>query len=185
MLKITFIGHLGNPAVVNTVNGKTVINFSAASTEKWKDQSGVEQSKTQWVEFSHWTDKTGVAPYLQKGTQVYVEGVGEVKTFQKTDGTTGASLAVRVLSIQLLGSPQGQQQQQQPAQPQYPQPGAGGFQQQPQFQQPPAGQQFQQPGQQQFQQQPGQQSTGQVPLGPGGKPMVWNGQMWVADNLPF
>jgi single-strand DNA-binding protein len=45
-----------------------------------------------------------VAPYLKKGTQVYAEGTPEVRTYPKNDGTTGVSLTLRVLSVQLLGS---------------------------------------------------------------------------------
>lgn len=119
MVKLCFIGHLGKDATVNQVNGKNVINFSAAHTEKYNDAQGVAQSKTTWVSFSHWTEKTGIVPYLTKGTQVYVEGQVEVNTFQRADQTTGAELKCRVFSVQLLGSPQGQQGQPaaQPGQP--------------------------------------------------------------------
>ena len=42
--------------------------------------------------------------HLRKGTQVYVEGTPEVRTYQKNDGSFGASLTLRVFNIQLLGS---------------------------------------------------------------------------------
>jgi single-strand DNA-binding protein len=104
MLKTFVIGHLGKDAVVNHVNSKTVINFTVAHTEKYKGQDGSNHEKTTWVDASYWTDRTAVAPYLQKGTQVFVEGTPEVRTFQRNDGTTGASFALRVHNIQLLGS---------------------------------------------------------------------------------
>jgi single-strand DNA-binding protein len=104
MLKALAIGHLGKDAVVNLVNGKNVINFSVAHSEKWKDAQGQPMEKTTWVDCSYWTDKTAVAPYLKKGTQVYVEGQPEVRTYQANDGTTKATLSVRVGSIQLLSS---------------------------------------------------------------------------------
>lgn len=104
MLKTLVIGHLGKDAVVNHVNGKTVINFTVAHTEKYKGQDGSNHEKTTWVDASYWTDRTAIAPYLQKGTQIYCEGTPEVRTFQRNDGTTGASFALRVHSIQLLGS---------------------------------------------------------------------------------
>jgi single-strand DNA-binding protein len=50
-----------------------------------------------------------VAPYLKKGTQVYVEGNPEVRTYTKNDGTFGASLTLRVLSVQLLGGNRSEQ----------------------------------------------------------------------------
>ena len=45
-----------------------------------------------------------IAPYLKKGTQVYAEGTPDLRTYQKSDGTQGVSLTLRVLSVQLLGS---------------------------------------------------------------------------------
>lgn len=104
MIKLQVIGNLGKDCITNTVNGKSVINFSVAHTEKFRDNQGVQKDKTIWVECAYWTDKTAVAPYLRKGTQVYVEGSPEVRTYPKNDGTTGVSLSLRVLSVQLLGS---------------------------------------------------------------------------------
>jgi single-strand DNA-binding protein len=104
MIKLQVIGNLGKDCVVNTVNGKNVMNFTVAHTEKYKDSSGTQREKTIWVDCAYWSDRTGIAPYLKKGTQVYVEGAPEVRTYQTQDGKSGASLSLRVLSIQLLGS---------------------------------------------------------------------------------
>ena len=104
MIKLQVIGNLGKDCITNTVNGKTVMNFNVAHTEKFKDNQGVQKDKTIWVECAYWSDRTGVAPYLRKGTQVYVEGTPEVRTYPKNDGTTGVSLSLRVQSVQLLGS---------------------------------------------------------------------------------
>jgi single-strand DNA-binding protein len=104
MIKLQVIGNLGKDCVTNTVNGKSVINFNVAHTEKFRDAQGNQKDKTIWVECAYWTDRTGVAPYLKKGTQVYAEGTPEVRTYPKNDGTTGVSLTLRVQSVQLLGS---------------------------------------------------------------------------------
>jgi single-strand DNA-binding protein len=104
MIKLQVIGNLGKDCVTNTVNGKSVINFNVAHTEKFRDAQGNQKDKTIWVECAYWTDRTGIAPYLRKGTQVYVEGTCEVRTYQKSDGTTAASLTLRVQNVQLLGS---------------------------------------------------------------------------------
>jgi single-strand DNA-binding protein len=104
MIKLQVIGNLGKDCVTNTVNGKNVINFNVAHTEKFKDAQGNQKDKTIWVECAYWTDRTGIAPYLKKGTQVYAEGTPEVRTYPKNDGTTGVSLTLRVQTVQLLGS---------------------------------------------------------------------------------
>ncbi len=104
MIKLMVIGNLGKDCTVNTVNGKNVINFNVAHTEKFKDSTGAQREKTTWVECAYWTDRTGIAPYLKKGTQVYAEGTPEVRTYQSNDGKSGASLSLRVQSVQLLGT---------------------------------------------------------------------------------
>lgn len=123
MIKLQVIGNLGRDCVVNNVNGKTVMNFTVAHTERYRDAQGNQQERTIWVDCAYWSDRTAVAPYLKKGTQVYVEGTPEVRTYPKNDGSTGASLSLRVQNVQLLGTKQeGQQGGFQPQQ-------GGGYQQ--------------------------------------------------------
>lgn len=108
MVKLQVIGNLGKDCVVNNVNGKGVINFSVAHTEKYKDAQGQQKDKTLWVECAYWTDRTGIAPYLKKGTQVYAEGTPDIRTYTTADGRQGSSLSLRVSSVQLLGGREGQ-----------------------------------------------------------------------------
>jgi single-strand DNA-binding protein len=103
MIKMQIIGNLGKDCVVNTVNGKNVINFTVAHTERFKDSQGNNQERTTWVDCAYWTDRTAIAPYLQKGQQVYAEGTPEVRSFTRNDGTAGATLSMRVREVQLLG----------------------------------------------------------------------------------
>lgn len=105
MIKLQVIGNCGKDATVNTVGQKTVINFTVAHTEKYTSQ-GETKEKTTWVDCSYWTDRVKIADYLLKGKSVFVEGSPEVRTYQKNDGTTGASLSLRVRDIQLLGGSQ-------------------------------------------------------------------------------
>lgn len=104
MIKLQVIGNLGKDATINTVNGKNVINFNMAHTERYKDSQGNQKDRTIWVECAYWTDKTAIQPYLKKGTQVYVEGNPDVRSFQTQDGKQGVSLTLRIQNIQLLGS---------------------------------------------------------------------------------
>jgi single-strand DNA-binding protein len=115
MIKLTAIGHLGKDATVNTVSGKQVINFAVAHTEKYKNAQGEQVDKTIWVDCAYWTDKTAIAPYLKKGTQVYVEGQPEATTYNK-GSEIFPKLICRVSSVQLLGSKQDSTTQSQPTQ---------------------------------------------------------------------
>lgn len=104
MIKMQVIGHLGRDCMTNMVNGKSVMNFTIAHTERFRDAQGNQKDRTTWVDCAYWSERTGIAPYLKKGTQVYVEGTPEVRTYTKNDGTPGFSLTLRVQQVQLLGS---------------------------------------------------------------------------------
>lgn len=104
MVKLQIIGNLGKDCTTNMVGGRNVINFSVAHTEKYKDSTGMQKEKTLWVECAYWTDKTGIVPYLRKGQTVYAEGTPEVRSYTRNDGSAGASLTMRVQSVQLVGS---------------------------------------------------------------------------------
>lgn len=108
MVKIEVIGRIGKDATVNQHNGKYVINFSVAHSEKYKDQNGVEVNKAVWVECAYWSEYTRIAQYLTKGTQVYVEGQPEARSWTSNTGQHNASLGCRVRRIELLGSAQQQ-----------------------------------------------------------------------------
>jgi single-strand DNA-binding protein len=102
MQKLILIGHIGRDAQVNNVGGTNVTNFTVASSETYKDKQGNKQTKTTWFDCALWNNDK-LAQYLQKGTQVFVEGQVEARGFAKGDGTPGSSLSVRVDKIQLLG----------------------------------------------------------------------------------
>jgi len=103
MIKLQVIGNIGRDCVVNNVNGKSVINFSVAHTEKFKDAQGQQKDRTTWVECAYWTDRTAIAPYLKKGQQIYTEGTPEIRTYTTKEGAPGSSLSLRVLMVQLIG----------------------------------------------------------------------------------
>jgi single-strand DNA-binding protein len=103
MLRLQCIGYLGKDAVVNNVSGKTVINFNLAHGEKYKDVNGTEINKTVWVACAYWSEKTKVAQYLTKGSQVWVEGQPDVKIYKDSQGANHANITLRVMNIQLIG----------------------------------------------------------------------------------
>lgn len=103
MIKLQIVGNLGKDCIVKEVNGKNVINFSVAHTERFKDSQGNQKERTTWVECAYWTDKTAVAPYLTKGKTVYAEGAPEAEAYMNKDNQAAATLRMRVQSLQLLG----------------------------------------------------------------------------------
>ena len=107
MIKLQIVGNLGKDCIVNEVNGKKVINFSVAHTERYKDGQGNQQERTTWVECAYWTDRTAVADYLKKGKMVYAEGSPSADSYMNKEGQAAATLRMRVQTIQLLGGGEG------------------------------------------------------------------------------
>ena len=103
MIKLQIVGNLGADCIQKEVNGKTVINFNVAHTEKFKDGQGNLKEKTIWVNCAYWTDRTAIAPYLKKGQMVYAEGSPEAEGYMNKDNQPAATLRMRVQNVQLLG----------------------------------------------------------------------------------
>lgn len=106
LLLMQFIGHLGKDCVVNQVNGKTVINFNVANTQKYQDAQGTKHERTTWISCSYWVNSSGIAAYLKKGQLVYVQGQPGAEWFNNSrsnaDGIT-AILKCNVREVNLLG----------------------------------------------------------------------------------
>ncbi|MEP6948908.1 MAG: single-stranded DNA-binding protein [Ginsengibacter sp.] len=103
MIRLQIVGNLGADCIQKEVNGKNVINFNVAHTEKFKDAQGNLKEKTIWANCAYWTDRTALAQYLKKGKQVFVDGSPEIEMYTNKDGQPAATLRVRVRDLQLLG----------------------------------------------------------------------------------
>ncbi len=110
MIKLQIVGNLGKDCIVKEVNGKNVINFSVAHTEKFKDAQGNPKERTTWVECAYWTDRTAVAQYLKRGKMIYAEGSPEADAYTNKDNQAAATLRMRVQNLQLLGGGDGNSQ---------------------------------------------------------------------------
>ena len=86
--KVILIGNLGqDPEMKYMPNGNAVANFSIATTESWKTQSGEAKEKTEWhkiVAFRKLAEICG--QYLKKGKSVYIEGKIQTRTWDDKDG---------------------------------------------------------------------------------------------------
>jgi single-strand DNA-binding protein len=118
MIKMTAIGHLGSQATLNNVNGKQVINMNLAHSEKYKDAQGNIVNKSVWINVSWWSESSKILQYLQKGAQIFVEGIPSVDVYKNKEGQTIPQLKLRATMVQLLGgNKQDNPQPQQPTQP--------------------------------------------------------------------
>jgi single-strand DNA-binding protein len=87
--KVIILGRLGrDPEVRNFQNGGKVVNFSVATSERYKDRDGNQQEKTEWHNVAIFNEKLGeiAERYLRKGAQVYLEGKLQTRKWQDQSG---------------------------------------------------------------------------------------------------
>jgi single-strand DNA-binding protein len=87
--KVTLIGNLGKePELSYTASGIAVAKFSIATNERWKDQEGAVQERTEWHNIVAWRKLAEICgQYLKKGSKVYLEG--KLQTRSWDDKNTG------------------------------------------------------------------------------------------------
>jgi len=85
--KVILLGNLGRDAETSyTASQTAVTKFSVATSRRWKDQqSGEWKEETNWSNIILWRGEN-VAPYLTKGTKVYVEGRLQTRSYEDKDG---------------------------------------------------------------------------------------------------
>jgi single-strand DNA-binding protein len=107
--KVIIVGNLGrDPELRYTPQGTAVCNFSMATTEKRRDKSGEYQDVTTWFRVTVWDKKAEVAAkYLQKGSQVYIEGRLKLDEWTDRDGNNRTTLDVTATDMQFIGKASG------------------------------------------------------------------------------
>lgn len=103
--KVIILGHVGKqPETRAFPNGSSVTNFSVATSEKYKDQSGEYRENTEWHKISCFGKLSEIAnKYVNKGSQVYIEGKITTRKYE-VGGVEKYSTEIRADVLQLLGS---------------------------------------------------------------------------------
>lgn len=103
--KVILVGNLGrDPELRYTQGGAAVANFSLATNERWRDNDGEQQERTEWHRITVW-GKTAenCAQYLQKGSSVYIEGRLETREWEDKDGNKRWTTNIIARTVQFLG----------------------------------------------------------------------------------
>ena len=107
--KAIILGNVGNqPEIKSTQDGRTVANFSVATSESWKDKnSGEKKEKTEWHRVTAFGNLAEIVKnYVKKGSKVYVEGSIQTRKWTDKEGveryTTEIILQGFNSTIQLL-----------------------------------------------------------------------------------
>ena len=102
--KVQLIGNLGkDPEIRITPKEKKVASFPMAVNRSYKDQDGKTIEDTQWVNVEAWEMLANIVEsYLQKGSQVYIEGRLKTEKYKK-NGETKYFTKVVVRDMLMLG----------------------------------------------------------------------------------
>ena len=107
--KVILIGNLGQkPEMRYTQTNTAVATLGLATSESWKDkESGEMREKTEWHRVVFFGKLAEICEqYLDKGSQIYVEGKLQTRKWQNQSGVEQYTTEIRVLDFQMLDSKQ-------------------------------------------------------------------------------
>ena len=105
--KVILVGRLGSdPETKSSGSGVSVTNFSIATSESWKDkESETKQEKTEWHRIVAWRRLGEICgKYLHKGSQVYIEGRLQTRTWEDRDGNKKYTTEIVAQNMQMLSA---------------------------------------------------------------------------------
>jgi single-strand DNA-binding protein len=104
--KVQLIGNVGNAVEVkNTESGKKLAKFSIATNESYRNSKGEKITETTWHNVIAWGKVAEIAEkFLQKGTEIAVEGKLTNKSYTDKDGNKRNIYEVQINELLLLSS---------------------------------------------------------------------------------
>ncbi|MEE2840289.1 MAG: single-stranded DNA-binding protein [Acidobacteriota bacterium] len=103
--RVMLVGRLGrDPEMRHTTSGTAVTNFSVATNEKWKNQSGEPQERTEWHKIVTWSKLAEISnQYLTKGQLVFIEGRIQTREWDDRDGNKRQTTEIVASDMKMLG----------------------------------------------------------------------------------
>lgn len=104
---VILAGNLGkDPEVKHLNGGKSVCNFSIATSETWKDRDGERQEKTEWHNCQVWQEGLikVIEQYLSKGDKVHVVGKIQTRKWEDQDGKDRYATEIVVDKLTMLST---------------------------------------------------------------------------------
>jgi len=104
--KVQLIGNIGmNPEIKTLDGGKKLAKMSIATNESYKNSKGERVTETQWHNLIAW-GKTAeiIEKYLQKGSEVAVEGKLIHRNYTDKDGEKRYVTEIEVNELLMIGS---------------------------------------------------------------------------------
>ena len=107
--KVFLIGNLTrDPELRYIPSGQAVTSFTVATNRTYMSPSGEKKEDASFIRVVTWGRSAEVCnEYLKKGSQVFVEGRLQSRSWQAQDGSKRSTLEVIAARVQFLGSPRG------------------------------------------------------------------------------
>jgi len=114
--KVILVGNLGkDPELKFMPNGEAVANITLATSEVWKDKSGVKQEKTEWHRVTFFRRLAEiVGEHLKKGSSIYLEGRLETRKWTDKEGVERYTTEIIANEMKMLGKPPESGERQEP-----------------------------------------------------------------------
>lgn len=102
--KVILVGNLGaDPEMRQTSSGDPVCTLSVATTEKYKNRDGEQQSATEWHKVVLFRRLAEIAnQYLRKGSSAYFEGQLKTRKWTDKNGLERYTTEVEANELKLL-----------------------------------------------------------------------------------
>ena len=99
--RATLLGNLGqDPELRYTSNQQAVCNLRLATTERWTGKDGQPGERTDWHTVVVWgRDAESCGKYLKKGSQIYVEGRIETRSWEDREGNKRKTTEIKANRI--------------------------------------------------------------------------------------
>lgn len=108
--KVILLGRIGRQPEMKGENN-SILTFSVATPERYKDRDGNWQDKTEWhnvVVFGKRAE--GLYSFLDKGMPVYIEGKNQTRSWEDREGGKRYTTEVIVRDIKVLQSKKDRQE---------------------------------------------------------------------------
>ena len=103
---IIFGGRVGKtPVLRHLPSGTPTLTFSVAQNERWKDKSGIEQTRTLWMDI----DVMGplaesLSQRLQSGVEVLVDGKIQTREWTDKAGMKKSKTSIHAFAVDVFGA---------------------------------------------------------------------------------
>ncbi len=104
--KVILVGNLGrDPESRSLPSGQSVVNFSLATSRRYKDRDGNRKDETEWHNIVCFGKSAEIAAqYLTKGKMIFVEGRIQTRSWDDKDGKKQYRTEIICENFQMLGS---------------------------------------------------------------------------------